>query len=258
MPIRTDPLITGEYYHVYNRTYRFSPFQDTRLCDRAIFCFWYSNIPHSLSVSDYLSSSNFIQENFVKQIAIFNPKVTIISFCLMPNHFHLLLRQEIDGGISKFVSDLQNCITLFFNRKNKCKGPLFERQFKTSHIKNLELLLHVSRYIHLNPFSAYLMRNSEDLIKYPYSSLSYYMDPLLDTHNIINRNLIIPHFKNTDEYLKFIMDHAEHQRSISNLRYEYIDSDCWPSEGILWRPSEGQLYRRITPTHLPWIFTLVA
>ena len=74
----------------------------------------------------------------------------IICYCLMPNHLHLLLRQLMDGGISKFMSNFANSYTRYFNTKSKRKGPVFEGKFKAKRIETDEQLLHLSRHIHLN------------------------------------------------------------------------------------------------------------
>ncbi len=77
--------------------------------------------------------------------------VDIVCFCLMPNHFHLLLRQIKDGGITAFLHKLSTGYTMAFNLKNKRTGSLFQGPFKAAQIKDDNYLIHLSRYIHLNP-----------------------------------------------------------------------------------------------------------
>lgn len=89
-------------------------------------------------------------------------RVGIIAYCLMPNHFHFLVKPAKDGGLPRFFSDIANSYTKYFNTKNKRVGNLFQGTFKAKGITSDASLLQVSRYIHLNPSSPYA---------YPYSSL---------------------------------------------------------------------------------------
>ncbi|MEK7211517.1 MAG: transposase [Patescibacteria group bacterium] len=77
--------------------------------------------------------------------------VEIICFCLMPNHFHLLLKQNIDNGISLFMTKLGAGYANYFNTKYERTGSLFEGTFKAKHIDNDAYLTHLTKYIHLNP-----------------------------------------------------------------------------------------------------------
>ncbi len=77
--------------------------------------------------------------------------VEIISFCLMPNHFHLILRQLKDNGITKFIQRLCTGYAMYFNKKNERTGSLFQGPFKSILIENDNYLTHLSRYQHINP-----------------------------------------------------------------------------------------------------------
>lgn len=77
--------------------------------------------------------------------------VDIISWCLMPNHFHLVLRQLQEGGISKFIQKLVSGYTTYFNIKNGRSGVLLQGAFKSKHIQTDAYLMHAVRYVHLNP-----------------------------------------------------------------------------------------------------------
>ncbi|MDA2936063.1 transposase [Patescibacteria group bacterium AH-259-L05] len=90
-----------------------------------------------------------ISDNFEnKEI---NRLVNIVCFCLMPNHFHLILEQLNDGGITQFMQKLGIGYVYYFNLKYERVGPLFQGRYKAIHIDNENYLLHLSRYIHLNP-----------------------------------------------------------------------------------------------------------
>ena len=88
--------------------------------------------------------------------------IEIISYCFMPNHFHFLLKQLRDGGISEFVSKLSNSYTKYFNTKNERVGSLLQGAFKAVHVDDDSQLLHLTRYIHLNPIIGYVVNNIND------------------------------------------------------------------------------------------------
>ena len=80
-----------------------------------------------------------------------SPLVTFVSYVLMPNHFHLLVQQLTDDGISRLMKLLSDSYTRYFNTKNERVGPLLQGQFKAVRVESDEQLLHLSPYIHLNP-----------------------------------------------------------------------------------------------------------
>ena len=87
----------------------------------------------------------------------------------MPNHFHLLIKQNIDRDYD-ILSNLQNGYTKYFNTKYSRDGHLFQGPFKAVKIDSEEQLLHVSRYIHLNPYSSGMLNNITDLDNYEWAS----------------------------------------------------------------------------------------
>lgn len=117
-------------------------------------------------------------------------RVKLISYCLMPNHYHLVVKQAKENGLTLFLSDLANSYTRYFNVKNERIGALFQGPFKAKEITAEESLLQVTRYIHLNPtFSSktnpYGTLNPED---YPYSSYREWLS--LDNLNPKGLNII--------------------------------------------------------------------
>ena len=77
--------------------------------------------------------------------------VELMAFCLMPNHYHLLIRQLRDEGVTKFMQKLGTGYTMYFNKKNERVGPLFQGKFKAVHLTSDSHYLHIPHYIHLNP-----------------------------------------------------------------------------------------------------------
>lgn len=91
----------------------------------------------------------------------------VLAYCLMGNHFHFLIYQPNDSqALTKFMRSVSTAYTMYFNRKYKRSGHLFQSIFKAAHIFSDQYLLHISRYIHMNPRS---------YLNYPWSSLKYYL-----------------------------------------------------------------------------------
>ena len=80
-----------------------------------------------------------------------DPLVEIVAYCLMPNHFHLLIRELEEGGISKFMQKLTTGYTMYFNKKYERNGALFQGRFKATHVADDRYMRYVISYIHLNP-----------------------------------------------------------------------------------------------------------
>jgi len=98
-------------------------------------------------------------------------EVELIAYCLMPNHFHLLLKQSSIDGMTKLLRRIATTYVLYFNRRYKRVGYLFQGRYKAVLIDNDPVLLHISRYIHLNP----LTMTRSNLVSYPYSSYPYFL-----------------------------------------------------------------------------------
>lgn len=143
------------------------------------------------------------------------PLVSIIGFCLMPNHFHLLLRQETDGAISKYLSNFQNSYTRYFNISNERDGSLFMDQFKAVRIESEAQLVHVSRYIHLNPHTAFLTKTEKELELYPWSSFREYLNGGV----IVESEIVLGLFAGRESYRKFVFDNADYQRKLKMIEH---------------------------------------
>jgi hypothetical protein len=115
-------------------------------------------------------------------------EVQLISDCLMPNHFHLLLKQNSDQGISKLLKRICDVYVNYFNKDQKRLGPLFESKFKAIIIPNDIYLLHLTRYIHTNPKPIW----AQSLKDYPYSSYHEYVNP--DQNNLTQPSIVLDQF----------------------------------------------------------------
>jgi putative transposase len=222
MPGRTLPLVNGQIYHVFNRGINRCPtFTSKKEYFRALDTFRYyqfSGLPHSLS--KYLNLEIEKKHGIVNRINSEDKIITIFCYCLMPNHFHLLIRQEKDKGISRFMSNIQNSYTRYFNTRNNRDGSLFLDQFKAVLIETDEQFLHVSRYIHLNPFTSYIIKSLDDLEKYPWSSYQSYIK---SEQNIVDISYILSNFINGEEYRKFVVDQADYQRRLKEIEHLILD-----------------------------------
>lgn len=148
--------------------------------------------------------------------------VEMVAYCFMPNHFHLLLKQVTDGGISKYLRQSVNSYVKFFNTKHKRVGSLFQGMFKAVHIESDEQLIHVSRYIHLNPLVSYLV-DQKELLGYSWSSLQTYIGKTDD--NFITTKSVLSHFKSRNEYLQFIFDQEDYGKNLERLKHLVFEED---------------------------------
>lgn len=219
MPGRLTPLVNNQIYHVFNRGINHQPtFTDKLEYKRAMLTidfYRFSNLPTKLSKFLTLSNDDRtkIMDNLRKED---DQLIQILAFCLMPNHFHFLLRQVKDNGISKFLGNLQNSYTRYFNTKRERDGSLFLDQFKAVLIRTDEQLTHVSRYIHLNPYTSFAVKDLDNLFIYPWSSLPEYLE---NKPAICELETIMSFFKTPKDYQSFIEDQADYQRQIHKIQH---------------------------------------
>lgn len=220
---RKTVLVNNEIYHVFNRGVEKRPtFTDKREFQRGMDTlkfYRFSNLPFKLSKFFNIAQSERIQ--IMQKIEKESRKlVEIICFVLMPNHFHFLLKQLQDNGISTFIANFSNSYAKYFNTKNERVGPLFQGRFKAVHIQDDEQLIHVSRYIHLNPAVSSLIK-IEGLENYFWSSYPEYLN-LVNTH-IVDKSLILSFFKSVNEYKKLVMDQFEYGKKLEQIKHLILD-----------------------------------
>lgn len=160
------------YYHLYNRGVNKQTifFQST---DYKYFLFLlkiYLCNPKSAQqeLSKYKSKLMYIPHNYFQ-------KLKIICFCLMPNHFHLIIRQTEPHTVEHFMRSCMTNYATYINRKYARCGPLFQSRYKAVLITDDSYLLHLTRYIHLNPIEL-----DNGGLNYPYSSYQWYIQ---NVHN---------------------------------------------------------------------------
>lgn len=165
----------GEYYHLYNRGMgKRSIVRDEADKKRFLFSILYYQSSHSFTnvarlVKQYETSIGFpIKAHDLEEI-LTGRTVELVCFCLMPNHFHLLVQEKEGGGISAYMQRVQNAHTRYMNIKHEMSGHLFENRYKAVHVKDNHQLLYLSAYIHRNPRE--LKAWKEKYFEYPWSSL---------------------------------------------------------------------------------------
>ena len=218
MPYRNIPFVTNQVYHVFNRSIASQPiFIDRRDYERILdLVNYYRFKKPPLRFSHYNRLPKEQKEEYEKSFMVNkSPMLDILAYCIMPNHVHFLLRPKIDNSISDFMRNLQNGYSKYFNTKRERTGSLFQFMFKAVRIETDEQLVHVSRYIHLNPVTSYILK-VENLEQYKWSS---FKDYVLDIDSFVNKEMILGRFKSPQKYKKFVFDQAEYQRQLNKIKH---------------------------------------
>lgn len=208
----------GGYYHIYNRGVEkriiFTDSEDYKQFISLLEYYLITNKPQEpvLPVRNTPYWRSKLEEN----------EVELISYCLMPNHFHFLLKQNSKDGVTKFMRRISNTYVGYFNKKYDRVGALFQGKFKTAHIKTDSYLLHLSRYIHINPLEVGPLKNKSGWLKsYPYSSYQDYLK--IRRTPWVHPNIILGFFKNSTKY-----------ESSPKASYRYfVESSVEKSEDLL-------------------------
>lgn len=210
---------TGYVYHILSRGVNRAPIVlDDRDFQRFLSVFdycRYSDYPFKFSFFKTLS-----REQREKIRAGLKEKfIGVIAYCLMPNHFHFVLRQEMDNGIVSFINRLLTSYTKFFNTKHKRSGPLFDGRFKAVLVETDEQLLHLVRYVHLNPYSSAVVESIDDLLLYPWSSLSEYLDSEKGPEICSAKEMVLSQFADKEKLSRFIFDQADYQKRLEEIKH---------------------------------------
>lgn len=205
--MRKIQFAVGEFYHIYNRgVNKQAVFLDRRDYVRFLFIIlaFQSEISiYNIScyISTFIKHSVFnISEKTIDKIDD-NKIVGLVGFALMPNHFHLILREIDDGGISRYMQKVLNAYTKYFNAKYKRSGHLFQGPFQAVLIETNEQLLHLSAYIHRNPRELKEWKGKEH--KYPWSSFQdFYNENRWE--KLLVPYIITEQFETPKEYKDFV------------------------------------------------------
>jgi len=178
MSIRKTNLVQGEIYHIYNRGVdKRDIFMEDE--DRFRFVhdlFEFNDKNPTINLALYLKSKN----NKLKEVGLPNIKrqprkklVEILAYCLINNHFHLLVRQKTENGITEFMRKIGTGYTNYFNNKYERTGSLFQGKFKSVNVKKDSHLMYLPIYIHLNPLDYKFKEWREGKIGDPEKAISF-------------------------------------------------------------------------------------
>lgn len=214
---RVKTYIENGYYHVYNRGVEkrdiFLDDQDYRVFLH--FLKFYLSPPPAKFAHPLSEITNF-KPTRIRDFSSLNQEVELLAYCLMPNHFHFLLYQKTLSGMTKLLRRLLTNYAMYFNRKHERNGYLFQGNYKAVLVLEEPYLLHLSRYIHLNPAEL----TGTDPVKWLYSSYLYYLGTKRATW--INPEPILSFFKTAQRislkdlfsYQSFIEDFQEDSKEI--------------------------------------------
>lgn len=201
MATRYIDFAPGEFYHVYNRgTDKRIIFTDSIDYRRFVDLMYLCNSSLSVNVRNARRSSENVFE-FEREEAL----VSIGAYCLMPNHFHILITPNIDGGLSTFMNKLGTSYSMYFNKRHSRTGSLFEGTYKAKHASTDEYIKYLYAYIHLNPVKLYQpdwkergIKDKEDAFRYvsnfEYSSLPDYLNNNRPEMSILNKESFPDYF----------------------------------------------------------------
>lgn len=214
MPSRKIPFTNGYIYHIYNRG-----------CEKRRIFESRSDYLRFLKLLSYYQFegpkpklSYFLNLDTQAHKPVLNKKIVeILVFCLMPNHFHLTLRQLEDGGITEFMSKISNGFTKYFNIKQDRVGPLFQGEFKSVLIQTDEQLLHLSRYIHLNPVASFIVQDPKD---YEWSSYKEYIQ---NSEGMCSKEEILAFFKLPKAYEQFVLDQKDYAQQLEIIKHQLLE-----------------------------------
>lgn len=190
------------YYHIYARGASKQPI----FLERADYEYFLRLFKRYLSAEPTQNKVGISYPHYTGQLEL-------LAFCLMRNHFHLLVYQEGAGVVAQFMKSLMISYCRYFNLKYKRSGALFESRYKASRVTNNEYLLHISRYIHLNPRSWKY---------YPYSSIIYYRKG--EEPEWLSTDKVLSLHAGRSEYLAFVEDYKGYKEILENLKHELANS----------------------------------
>lgn len=197
MALRKSAFALDEWYHCYNRGV------DKRMVflDKHDYYRFLEQLYLANSASP-LHRGNIRKRKFIDilQTPREEPLVAIGAFCLMPNHYHLVLKEVVDGGITKFMQKLGTAYTMYFNTRHEHSGNLFVKPFRSRHVHDDIYFQHLINYVHCNAAELFEndwktgnVRDMDALIKqlrqYPYSSLSSYENKNTPTYSILDESV---------------------------------------------------------------------
>ena len=216
-------LSNDQIYHIYTKSIAgYEIFNDDDEFQKMIQMIDYYQYETQLKLSYFMKPKIIEKEGFYNALEIFSKDkesiVQIIAYSLMPTHIHLIIKQLKPNGISQYMKKILDSYSRFFNLKHGRKGPLWESRFKNKLISTDELLLHITRYLHLNAVTAYLVDRPENWL---YSSYKEYLGETNDKSAFCHFNDVLD--INPVAYQKFVSDQIGYQRDLQKIKKLIIE-----------------------------------
>jgi putative transposase len=220
--IRKIVFANNYYYHIFNRGIdKRITFNNSREYQRALellYFYQFADIP--LRFSHYVRLPDDKQKECQQRMIESGKIVEIIAYSLMTNHFHLLLKQKQDNGISIYTANFINAYTKYFNIKHERAGALFQGVFQATYIEDDEQLIHLTRYIHLNPVVSSLIKENE-LSQYHWSSYTGYVSNKGDS--LVSSESISEIIKQIGDYEKFTLEQIPYAKKLNKIKHHIFE-----------------------------------
>lgn len=223
MPYRKTPLVTNEIYHIFNRSIAGQPiFLNNRNYQRALDTVnFYRFEKPNLRFSHYNRLPDQQKNDFLENLKLHVKRIKIFAYSLMPNHVHFVIKQLTENGIASFMSNFQESYAKYFNIRGERTGALFQSMFKAVRIETQEQFIHVVRYVHLNPLTAYVLKEFSELETYPWCSFAEYIGT--QNHGIVDKEEILQHFASVSKLRKFTLDQIDYQRGLDEIKHLTVE-----------------------------------
>ena len=203
--MRLIRITPGEYYHIFNRAVNKQViFHDTSDYFRFLFLTLYFQSPIIFQqlgrkVKEFVQSRalDSVEEDEI----IKKRRVELVAFCIMPNHFHLIVKELDEGGIAAYMQRVLTSYSKYYNTKYQKSGHVFQGPYRAVHIADDRQLLHLSAYIHRNPREISKWFKKED--QYIWTSYQAFIDENR-WGNLIMPDIVIGQFKDKAEYENFV------------------------------------------------------
>lgn len=205
---RNTVFAPDEFYHIYNRgTEKRTIFLTKLDYERFLALLYLCNSTEAVRLSDHQKST--LSERLMLERS--KLLVNVCVYCLMPNHFHLIIQEKKENGISRFMQKLTTGYTMYFNKLNERTGSLFQGRFKATHAEEDRYLKYLIAYIHLNPIKIIDSKWKENGIKnkdqterfleqYPYSSFLDYCEKDRLEGKIITKDALPKYFNSINDF----------------------------------------------------------
>ena len=216
-------MVDGEVYHIFDRSIAdFVIFNNREELERMRQLIKYYQTKSNAKFSDFIESKIVERQGFNNAFNIISEGkenlVQIIAYCLMSTHIHLILKQLKENGISDYMRKILESYSSYFNAKHRRKGPLWESKFKNVLVTSEEQLLHLTRYVHLNPVTALLVNKPEDWV---FSSYNEYLYKFKENSAICKFDDILE--IKQPLYRKFVNNRISYQRELAKIKNLILD-----------------------------------